>query len=147
MCVHINVRIKTYPCEPRAASGPKGQAPSRLQRLEKLIGLEEGGQIQGIEQPKNDDVSQWDGRETRLALERGRRSALVAGHGCADALLVGGHWRTLKERVRLSWCAAAVVGSPFSVQRLLIGLPSRYVGLDWIGLLLLRCIAGLIDSQ
>lgn len=72
---------KTYPREPRAASGPKRQAPGRLQHLEKLIGLEKSGQIQGIEQPQDDNVSQRNGRETRLALERGRRGALVAGHG------------------------------------------------------------------
>jgi hypothetical protein len=98
---------KTYPCEPRAASGPKGQAPSRLQGLEKLIGLEKGGQIQGIEQPQDDDVPQRHGRETRLGLERGRRSALVAGHGSICG------WFGYGTVVQLSWRAiAVVVGEP-----------------------------------
>lgn len=71
---------QTYPCEPRAAVGPKGEAPSRLQGLEELVGLEEGGEIPGIDEADDEDVPQGNGGDARLGLERGRRSASVAGH-------------------------------------------------------------------
>ena len=58
-----DIRILTYPGNPRPAVSSKSNLPCRLERLEELIGLKEGPDAQRIQNPQCDKKQEYIPRE------------------------------------------------------------------------------------